>query len=114
MEWINVKEQLPKNEQEVLTFYKWDDDEPEIGILTYMEKGTVIGHKSDETIKNFEERLIESLKPENEIIAEVSGFYMYEDKDTMRKHADIITHWMPLPEPPKEEDYVSLEDLPNE
>ena len=42
--------------------------------------------------------------PNNEMKASQDGFYIYDsagsEEARFRKHADVITHWQPLPEPP--------------
>ena len=58
--------------------------------------------------KTKEEKILSWLfDKSNEVIAQEDGFYFCEydeNGDTVyRKHDDCITHWMPLPEPPKEE-----------
>jgi|BioPla2DNA2_1021312.scaffolds.fasta_scaffold118924_2 hypothetical protein len=105
--WISAKDKLPENEQEVLTYYY---DKPfdihQIDLLTYYTKGTVIDTKIDRDMsKTKAERLLNTLfNKDFEIKAKEDGFYICEydeNGDTYyRKHADCITHWMPLPEPP--------------
>lgn len=105
-EWISVKDKLPDGGeygQEVLIYY---DDIPyevhQIGILTYFKKGDLMEFDISTNIRNDELRLLDSImNPINEITANEDGFYIYEGDRGWRKHADIITHWMPLPDPPE-------------
>ena len=110
MNWISVKERLPENEQKVLTcYYDTSLEEYQISLLEYYKKGTVMSYKTDRDFtKSARERLFNMLyNKEFEIVAQEDGFYICEfdeNGDTVyRKHADCITHWMPLPEPPQEE-----------
>lgn len=100
--WIPVSEMLPESGQEVLIYYY--DEGYEIHqtyIVNYFCKGAVMDETVDYSIESPEERLLDSLfNPANQIKAPEDGFYVYESQ--WRKHANIITHWMPLPEPPKE------------
>lgn len=66
MEWISIKDRLPKSDEYVLTYYIdkiWD----ETGVRT-------------DTIRE-------------DVNAFMSAYQMKQE----------VTHWMPLPEPPKEE-----------
>ncbi len=106
MNWISVKESLPESGQEVLVYY-FDKgfDIHQICIVTYFKKGdvmdTAIPNKHDIPEKNLLDALFNK---DNEIKAPEEGFYIYDYTDKhnigFRKHADLITHWQPLPEPP--------------
>lgn len=108
--WIEVKDRLPKNEQETLTYYY---DEPfgldQINLLTYYTKGSVIDTKTDRDPNHtYEEKLYNVLyNKDYDIIAPEDGFYISEWDEkgdpSYRKHEDCITHWMPLPAPPYKE-----------
>lgn len=113
--WIEIKEKLPESGQEVLVYW-WDKelDIHQIHTATYFIKGdvmdTVIPKKYDMPEKNLLDALLNS---ENEIKAPEDGFYIYdyidEERDGFRKHADVITHWQSLPEPPEESGAVKAE-----
>ena len=101
--WIKIKDELPESKQEVLVYWC---DEPfgnihQIHLLTYFKKGDDIGWEFKDEIANPEARLLDAISNRNNrILAEEDGFYICEG-ETHRRHADIITHWMPLPKPPK-------------
>lgn len=101
--WIKINDRLPESKQEVLVYWC---DKPfgnldQIHLLTYFKKGDEISWNFNDEITNPEIRLLSGLFSENKILAEEDGFYICEG-ETHRRHADIITHWMPLPNPPKE------------
>jgi hypothetical protein len=102
MNWIKVEDKLPESGQEVLTYYF---DKPfeldQINLLTYFKKGAVTDSAPlHPDIDNPEERLLDAIFGGRKIKAKEDGFYLCEDG--WRKHADVITHWMPLPEVPKD------------
>jgi hypothetical protein len=109
--WISVKDKLPESGQEVLTYFY---DEPyeihQICMLTYYKKGAVIDTKMDrDDTHTASEKLFNVLyNKDYDIIAPEDGFYISEWGESgdscYRKHADIITHWQALPEPPFKED----------
>ena len=109
-EWISVKNKLPESGQDILTYY-YDDaaERDQIDILTYFKKDAVMYVKIDRDVeKTKEQRVLSTLFNKNlEVKAVEDGFYIYEWNevgDTVcRKHADVITHWQPLPDPPKNE-----------
>lgn len=90
--WISIKDKLPESGQQVLIYWY---DEPyevhQVHLLSYFKKGDVMDISVDYTEES----------PDNKIKALEDGFYLYDGN--WRKHADIITHWMPLPEFPKKE-----------
>jgi hypothetical protein len=91
--WIPCKERFPENKQEVLTYYYDKDwDIHQIDTLTYYHKGEILDN--------------DILNPQKMLIAPRDGFYIIESGSNgnprYRLHADIITHWMPMPEPPEE------------
>ena len=92
-QWISVQDKQPKSGQDVLVYW-WDEpyEIHQIHLLTYWRKGDVM----DESLVG----LISG--EEGQILAPENGFYIYEgDEDRpWRQHADLITHWMPLPNPP--------------
>jgi len=105
--WISVKDDLPESGEEVLTYY-FDEgyDIHQIGILDYFRKDVVFATAIDCSIDSPELRLLDSLfNPANQIKAPEDGFYIYDEAEAThwRKHAGIITHWMPLPNPPEEQ-----------
>ena len=78
-EWINVKDKMPEDRAEVLVFCKWDTSP-----LIAFHDGIDWTEKCDNL----------------EIIGDACAstlIHAVGDKDTGCE----ITHWMPLPEPPK-------------
>lgn len=108
-EWISIKDSLPESGQEVLIYY-YDkfSKRAEIHLLTYFNKGSITYTKIDRSHdKSKAERLISTLfNSEMEVRAGEDGFYIFEWDNTgntcCRKHIDVITHWMPLPNAPIE------------
>ena len=107
MNWISVKDKLPADTQEILTYYYHAPfDTHEIEIMTYFKRGTLMDTIVTRGHDDWRKNLLDTLfNKENEVKAPEDGFYMYENLtdeiSSYRKHADIITHWMPLPKPPK-------------
>ena len=113
--WINVKDNLPQSGQEVLIYY-FDKgyDIHQIYIVTYFKKDAIMDTVINNAYDTPEEKLLDVLfNKENEIKAPEDGFYIYDsaedrfyiydsvnEKSRYRKHANVITHWQPLPEPP--------------
>lgn len=102
--WISVKERLPENGQEVLTYY-FDEsyDIHQISILDYFRAGAVMDELVDYSIESPEKRILDVLfNPNRQVKAPEDGFYVNDEAEEThwRKHADIITHWQPLPTPP--------------
>lgn len=102
--WISIKDRLPKSGQQVLAY--WYDKPYEvhqIHMVSYFKKRHVMDTFVNHTEKSPQKRLLDTLfNPNNEIKAPEDGFYIYDGD--WRKHADVITHWMPLPEFPKEDE----------
>jgi hypothetical protein len=97
MNWISIEDRLPENEQEVLTVK--DCEIPDYTITTYFTKGTMMDYAINAEIQNPEKRLLDSIfNPENEVIAQNDGFYIYENEGWRLLKS---SHWMPLPKPPK-------------
>lgn len=104
--WIDVKDRVPESGQEVLIYY-FDSgfDIHQMSIVTYFKRDavmdTAIPNKYDMPEKNLLDALF---NPNNEMKASQDGFYIYDsagsEEARFRKHADVITHWQPLPEPP--------------
>jgi hypothetical protein len=102
MKWVKVTEELPDSGQEVLTYYF---DEPfeidQYNLLQYFREGDVLDDAPlHPDLENPEERLLDAIFGGRKIRAKEDGFYFIEDG--YRKHADCITHWMPLPETPED------------
>lgn len=106
--WISVKDRLPESGQEVLIYYYDEGYEIDaICILSYFSKGAVMDTIIPTKYTMWEKNLLDALfNPENKIKAPEDGFYIYDCSDgedcSYRRHADVITHWRPLPEPPNE------------
>lgn len=104
--WIDIKEKLPESGQEVLIYYYDKGYEiHQISIVTYFKKGDIMDTVVPNKYSMLERNLLDALvNPENVIRAPQDGFYIYDsagnEKSHFRKHADVITHWQPLPEPP--------------
>lgn len=114
MNWIDVKDRLPKSGQDVLvciSLGKYIDD-VDMEILTYYNKGDRLEQDSEylqDPKLTPDERLLEAIFDtfENDY-APADGFYIYDDVDGQgskyRLHRDdLITHWRPLPKSPKNE-----------
>ena len=77
MDWISVKDKLPELDQDVLLYDDWQTD----------KKGDMrVGHLSEYTTRKTS-----------------SGIDHFCDWGGT-EFAFNITHWMPLPEPPKQEE----------
>lgn len=77
MEWISVKDRLPENDDEVLIYIVKDI------VQAYFLRG--YWHGSIMVTDNMNDGYVSDRR----IVKEGSSF-------------DFVTHWMPLPEPPKE------------
>ena len=106
--WIAIKNRRPDNEQQVLTHYY---DAPlgihEYSVLTYFEKGTPITDEIPPEGETDTEILMGLIFQEPNRKTEADGFYIYDVGGhgycRWSKHADYITHWMPLTPPAGEE-----------
>lgn len=104
MNWISVKDRLSENEQAVLVYVKgfyttqknetimltsiYTDGKHSVGDSDYYKKWSWTDYEYDEETDEF-------------IIIE--GWWgVTEDLDNMIWISGTVTHWMPLPEPPKE------------
>ena len=101
-EWISVKDRLPKPEKEVLVVVE------HIGyrIVTsaIYEDGTIILEDSKCCWDDIDFIYgIDSIYDEdNDVYLVPEGWWEYSHYGEYVSHIDgIITHWMPLPEPPK-------------
>mgnify|MGYP000933557816 CR=1 FL=1 len=99
--WIDVKGALPESGQDVLIyFYDGTYEMHQIYIVTYFRQGDVMDNLVSDIDGTEAEIILDTLfNPKNAVIAPVDGFYIYEN-GCYRRHSDVITHWMPLPEPP--------------
>ncbi len=103
--WISVKEKLPEGKQDVLVYwYEKPFDIHQVELLTYFKKDDPMDWETCTEYDTLEKNLLETIASSRRIIrAPEDGFYIYEaegEADGYRRHADIITHWQPLPEPP--------------
>jgi hypothetical protein len=100
-QWISVQDKQPKSGEDVLVYW-WDEpyEIHQIHLLTYWRKGDVMDESYEELKKLAEVGLTSG--EEEWLLAPEDGFYIYEGNKERpwRKHADLITHWMPLPNPP--------------
>lgn len=106
MEWINVKDRLPENEEVVLIFAKrkcWDDGYKYIRLVAkaihtdgmHNTENSGLCWNGDDMSWEYDETNDAYIIPEG----------WWEDVDYVEQFAavdDFVTHWMPLPEPPKE------------
>lgn len=76
-EWISVKDRLPKNSDEVLIYVGIDI--VQAYIINGYWKGSI----------NVTDNMIDGFVNDRTIVKQGSRF-------------DFVTHWMPLPEPPKQ------------
>lgn len=106
--WISVKKKLPESGQEVLIYFKSGEDCHNREVLTYFKKGAPMQNifDMDEELKAAE-RLLSAIFMDNYSRAPEDGFYILADNGSgnmfYRKHADVITHWQPLPNYPTED-----------
>lgn len=107
--WIPVTERLPYSGEPVLVYwYEPDYEVHQTHICEYYRKGDVVEDEVDPMGDTPDERLLDVvLGGRGNKIIEQNGFYVFDCVDgtgmcKWRRHSDCITHWMPLPEPPKE------------
>ena len=78
MKWIPVTERLPEEEGRYLVYYG-NGESPFVSSIRFAPKDRKHIPK---------------------------GWHRYDHEDGMITQNRYITHWMPLPEPPKEEDHA--------
>lgn len=108
MRWIPVTERSPYSGQSVLVY--WYESEYEVHqthICEYYRKGDVVEDEFEPMGDTPDERLLDVvLGGRGNKIIEQDGFYVFDCVDgtgmcKWRRHSDCITHWMPLPKPPR-------------
>lgn len=109
-QWIPVTERLPYSGEPVLVYwYEPDYEVHQTHICEYYRKGDVVEDEVEPMGDTPDERLLDVvLGGRGNKIIEQNGFYIFDCVDgtgmcKWRRHSDCITHWMPLPEPPKGE-----------
>lgn len=110
MEWISVKDRLPESGERVLVYwYEANIDLHQMALLEYYRKGDTVDNETlrrdGETPEQFLLSLLRGGRGERAVAED--GFYIYGADATTglcrwRKHADCITHWMPMPDAPDE------------
>ena len=100
-EWISVKDRLPEAETEVFVFVKHANNHNVITTAMYED-----GKMSDEESNWHWQDIDYDYDEENDqyLIPEGWWEYRHYNPDDVYKNAidGKVTHWMPLPEPPKE------------
>lgn len=95
MEWISVKQQMPKNCKNVIACFKNRLGKKRIVIAWYAEKYTV------EVNQDFDEYFEYDEDGDNFYLPE--GWYEYSfGHDFSPFIGDRVDYWMPLPKPPNE------------
>lgn len=109
--WIPVTERLPDSGERVLVYwYEPDYEVHQTHICEYYRKGDVVEDEVEPMGDTPDERLLDVvLGGRGNKIIEQDGFYVFDCVDgtgmcKWRRHSDCITHWMPLPAPPKEDE----------
>lgn len=106
-EWISVKDRPPKPETEVFIYAEIRRDDKVIGYVTttaIYEDGTI---HTGESIWNWDDiNYWGTYDEETDDYIIPEGWWEerhYNDDDTRNLQVDnFVTHWMPLPKPPKE------------
>ena len=75
--WTPVVEGVPNGEDVLVIFRQYEDSDPEIGVGVHSE-------------------FCISSHPEHWLVGNWYGKYVFKDEEL-----GIVTHWMPLPEPPE-------------
>ncbi|MDR1630061.1 MAG: hypothetical protein LBS36_07615 [Oscillospiraceae bacterium] len=98
----NPVTQPPKSGQEVLVLLGDDQD---VDLVTYYRKGAPLSDEGPSRGDTGTGRLLDAIFQPPMRYAEADGFYLYDTApdgyNKWRRHADIITHWQPVPAPPK-------------
>ena len=94
-QWINVKVDMPKSGQTVLAFYKNSLKKGRTIRAQYVEKFSMEDTGDSDYFGEYDE--------ETDTSYWLEGWYERNDNDENRWCvSDTVTHWMPLPEPPKD------------
>ena len=107
MKWTSVKDKLPESGERVLVYW-YETDLHQTHICEYFREGEIVRDEVRYTGTPMERLLDAMFGKRGEKTIEQDGFYIYDSVDDTglckwRRHADIITHWMALPEPPEDE-----------
>lgn len=108
MKWTSVKDKLPESGERVLVYWYESPDLHQTHICEYFREGEIVRDEVRYTGTPMERLLDAMFGKRGEKTIEQDGFYIYDSVDDTglckwRRHADIITHWMALPEPPEDE-----------
>ena len=100
-EWISVKDRLPECETEVFIASKTSNGYKVLTTAMY-EDGTM---PEDESQWSWDEYVDMDYDEENDRYLIPCGWWEYRHYGECLNYAvdDKVTHWMPLPEPPKGE-----------
>lgn len=106
MNWISVKDRLPKNEQTVLVYVKrmvsYEPEEYETIMLTAIYTDGKHSVAYSDYCKKWSWSDYEYDEEADEFIIIKGWWGITEGLDNMIWISDTVTHWMPLPEPPEE------------